>query len=184
MCYLLYGTFSQMSVRLFSSYLFRLNASIDETSFWQFLFVLSSAMKPGECTPAQLVVKLHYVLNTAQYTLVASVEESDGVDATQAMDVVPGPVQAVASVATSSGVQFSVVGGYVGEASLDSGTHGLLSDLTVDGSTSHASATPAVEHEVDAVAPVLPKPPVKGFGSKFEAIRGFNLFLPVLVGKS
>ena len=41
-------------------YVYRLSASVDEASFWQLLFSLSTLVKSGQCSPAQMVSYLHY----------------------------------------------------------------------------------------------------------------------------
>ena len=72
-------------------YVYRLSASVDEASFWQLLFSLSTLVKSGQCSPAQMVsypysvcmlsllllytplchsvqvVKAHYILSAATY---------------------------------------------------------------------------------------------------------------------
>jgi len=221
----------------------RLSASIDETSFWQFLFVLSSALKAGECSPAQLVVKLHYVLNMAQYCPVGAGEANvDVVQSAQmkvdsgvtvvthgsgvsgddvsagAETVVRAPIgftASAAALAESSGV----FGGAMGTASNNdmSSVSAVVSDLTVEGAdrVESGSGTSAddsammemvVEPKVEKVEPVekaelvvestetemqvvsvpvpVVKAPIQPFSSKLEAIRGFNLFLPVMVGRA
>lgn len=214
-------------------FLHRLSASIDETSFWQFLFVLSSALKAGECSPAQLVVKLHYVLNMAQYLPVSKGDVP--VDAVQGPQVKVESGVTVVTQDSSAGGAGSGDGVSVGaetqvRAPLDfttsssassestavfsgdmSGASAVVSDLTVEGAdltiTSDGPGVnsavnvvvepkvekvyPAVdstEMEVEVVtvsvsAPVV-KAPVQPFSSKLEAIRGFNLFLPVMVGRA
>lgn len=214
-------------LNLFSPLLtLRLSASIDETSFWQFLFVLSSALKTGECSPAQLVVKLHYVLNMAQYLPVVKggasvdvVQKPVAVKVESAVTVVTQDTSASPAVGSSISaetVQRTPLDFTTSASSQDSGELGsgraVVSDLTVEGGRVDSSdaanvsggdrdsggemvvelkvekveaaveATKMAVEVVEVSVPVV-EAPIQPFGSKLEAIRGFNLLLPVMVGR-
>ncbi len=169
--------------------------SIDETSFWQFLFVLSSAMKAGEGTPAQLVVKLHYVLNKADYKDCADIKScSENPSITAPVDL------AVCASAPNTGSELTT-------APAATAMEIEQSDLTMDGRTenstilsgsmvfeaSESTTFPAEdvlqESDIVKVETVLASPPqevtraVQRFRCKAEAIQDFNQFLPVMVGR-
>jgi len=174
--------------------------SIDETSFWQFLFVLSSAMKAGEGTPAQLVVKLHYVLNKAEYKDGAEIKScSTNPSITAPIDLAvcapaPAPGSNTRTETTTPATAMEID----------------QSDLTMDGRTenstvlsgsmvfevSDSTTLPAEdasqESDTVKVETVLAgthqeykevERAVQRFRCKAEAIQDFNQFLPVMVGR-
>lgn len=156
---------------------FRLSVSIDETSFWQFLFVLSSAMKTGEGTPAQLVVKLHYVLNKAEYKDGAELKHSPGQTGARSEATISAPMEIDESNLTMDGrTENSTIlsGSMVFDVS--ESTSFLAENASQESDAVKIEVSPSAKTQAAESA-------VQRYRCKAEAIQDFNQFLPVMVGR-